>query len=95
MNPSDLLQQALADPASTFNSPGDVLDHPRLSVHQKVEILSRWAYDAAEISVAEEEGMRGGEITDMSAIIQALGQLASPDLQHSAPTKQAGFTTRR
>ncbi|CAG0938839.1 hypothetical protein GPROT2_00410 [Gammaproteobacteria bacterium] len=95
MKPAEKFQQALLDPTAIFRSPGDVLSESSLSADQKAEILSRWAYDAAELAVAEEEGMIGGDAGDMGAIIRALDQLASPDLQHSAPTKHAGFTTRR
>lgn len=102
MNDQDIYQRALSDPASIFDTPEEVVEDPRLSSRQKVEILSRWAYDCAELSVAEEEGMTAAaetdmgwrEGTDMGAVIRALDQLASPDLQRSAPTKHAGFRAR-
>jgi hypothetical protein len=39
-------------PASVFASPEHVLEEAQLSKEQKIEILLRWAYDAAEEAVA-------------------------------------------
>jgi hypothetical protein len=51
------LDRFLLDPGSSFRRPEDVVGDPRLRRQQKIEILCRWAYDAAELAVAEEEGM--------------------------------------
>lgn len=84
-------RRAMIDPAAAFHSPQDVLRDSRLRVREKIEILSRWAYDSAELSVAEEEGMDGGESADMSEVLRALNEIATVDVQRSAPTKQAAF----
>jgi hypothetical protein len=83
--------RALIDPAAAFASPEAVVRDPELSLRNKIEILCRWAYDAAELAVAEEEGMDGGEAPDMSAVLKALDQVTHVDVQHSAPTKHAAF----
>lgn len=88
---SSELDRALIDPAATFGSPDEVIRNAHLPVRQKLEILCRWAYDSAELSVAEEEGMDGGESTDMGAVLKALDQITSVDVQHSGPTKHAAF----
>lgn len=85
------LKRALIDPASLFHSPDEVIGNPKLSRDKKIEILCRWAYDTAELAVAEEEGMGGGESGDMSAVLWALGQIAPIEPHSSAPTKQGGF----
>ncbi|HEV7135376.1 MAG TPA: hypothetical protein VGN43_01985 [Steroidobacteraceae bacterium] len=85
------IERAMVDPAAAFGSPRDVVRDSRLRKHEKIEILSRWAYDSAELSVAEEEGMDGGEATDMSEILKALDEIAIVDVQHCAPTKHAAF----
>ncbi len=85
------LEHALIDPEDSFRSPEDVLNDPRLPVPQKIEILCRWAYDCAELAVAEEEGMGGGKPSDMDAVLKALEQLSVLDTQHAAPTKHGGF----
>jgi len=51
------LRRVLIDPASLFRSPEDVVRNARLSIRKKIEILCSWAYDAAELAVADEEGM--------------------------------------
>lgn len=70
------LARALLDPASFFNTPEDVVRSPEFSRAQKIEILGRWAYDARELSVAEEEGMGGGESTgNLDAVFAALNNI--------------------
>jgi len=86
------ISRALIDPAATFRSPEDVVRDPQLARAEKLEILCRWAYDSAELSVAEEEGMDGGETADMPAILKALDQIAYIDVRHSGPTKHAALS---
>jgi hypothetical protein len=85
------LEQALLDPASVFERPDDVVGHPGLAPKHKIEILRRWAYDATEIAVAEEEGMSGDEVVAIGLIVTALHRLTDGDAnERSAPTKHAG-----
>lgn len=53
----DNLEKAKQDPGSQFTSPHSVVDEKSLSRDEKIDILQRWAYDAREIAVAEEENM--------------------------------------
>jgi hypothetical protein len=52
----------------------------------------RWAYDATELEVAEEEGIGGGQ---SSKLYMAFNELVSItggfDAEHTGPTKHAGF----
>ena len=81
------LERALLDPASSFDAPQDVVQSPDLSRTQKIEILCRWAYDARELAVAEEEGMVGGEPTnDLDAVVAALNNLTGA-LMGSTPRR--------
>ena len=85
------LEKARLDPGSVFSSPEELRDHPGLTREQKIEILRRWAYDASELSVAEEEGMVGGESSHLARILSVLDSLAGGyDVEHSPPTKQEG-----
>lgn len=81
------LECALLDPASSFNAPQDVERSPELSRVQKIEILSRWAYEARELAVAEEEGMGGGGTrNNLDAVAAALNSLVGTvDGEHGAP----------
>lgn len=84
-------EQALLDPAGTFDVPDMVVDDPRLSRAQKIEILRRWQYDANELEVATEEGMGGGEESMVGRVAQALDRLeAGEQGEADAPHKQRG-----
>lgn len=82
------LTEALLNPAAVFATPDEVLRDGRLAHEEKMEILSRWLYDATELSVAEEEGMGGGEPSKLGAVLTALHCLTGGvDAEHAAPTK--------
>lgn len=85
------LEKAFLDPGSMFATPEQLHDYPGLTREQKIEILRRWAYDASELAVAEEEGMVGGEPSHLARIVSALHALTDGyDVEHSPPTKQEG-----
>jgi hypothetical protein len=85
------LEQALLDPTAVFDSPESVLEAGTLTIEQKIEVLRRWAYDAREIAVAEEEGMIADQPSLLHRIQEALIELGfQPDLEHLPPTKQDG-----
>lgn len=91
MLPDPDLEQALLDPSSVFSSPEAVLSATTFTENEKIEILRRWAYDARELAVAEEEGMLGGGPSLLSSIQLALAELGIElDLEHTTPTKQSG-----
>jgi len=84
-------EQAKLDPGSVFSSPEELRDHTGLTLDQKIELLRRWAYDASELAVAEEEGMIGGEPSHLARVLSVLDSLAGGyDVEHSPPTKQEG-----
>ena len=85
------LERALLDPPSVFATPEAVVAHPALSTAEKIEVLQRWAYDAADIAVAVEEGMPGAEEPLLRRINLALRRLAgSLDHEQAGPSKQRG-----
>lgn len=86
------LEELLIDPGASYRSPQDVIDDPRLKRDQRIEILCRWAYDATELAVADEEGMSGGESSDLNQVLDALDSLFPQYCaSQGAPTKHAGF----
>lgn len=85
------MDRALLDPGSVFAAPEDVLGHKGLSRQQKIDLLRRWEYDASEVSVSTEEGMRGDNGDLLQSILRALSELGSRiESEHIAPTKQHG-----
>ncbi|MBZ0071468.1 MAG: hypothetical protein WCY26_10495 [Thiohalobacteraceae bacterium] len=84
--------QALFNPASVFTSPEEVVEHPELTLTEKIRVLRSWEYDAAEIAVAEEEGMQGPDNDLLRRILLALAGLTpGQDVEYVAPTKQHGL----
>lgn len=90
------LEHALLDPAAAFRAPQDVVRSIELSPAQKLEVLCRWACDARELAVAEEEGMPGGSGGgDLDAVAAALNSLVGKlDGEHTAPTKHGAACLR-
>ncbi|MEQ9447494.1 MAG: hypothetical protein RLN70_01145, partial [Rhodospirillaceae bacterium] len=83
------IERALENPGDVFNEPEEVLEYPGLDDQQRAAILSRWAYDVREVSVAAEEGMPGGEASRLRRIHIALRKLGvAPDGEQSPPNKQ-------
>ena len=69
------LENAQLDPGSVFASPEVLCESPGLSREQKIDLLQRWAEDARELDVAEDEGMGGGESSILERILSALESL--------------------
>ena len=69
------LQTMLRDPAGAFGDPRAVLDHPGLARAERLAVLRQWERDARGLSVAEEEGMVGGEQALLSRVRLAIAQL--------------------
>lgn len=53
------LVQAIKDPASVFENPGDILEHDELSPHDKKKILNSWEIDQRILLIAESNTLRG------------------------------------
>jgi hypothetical protein len=68
-------EEALKDPSSVFDAPGDVVDAPGLERAQRIEILKRWDSDARQLMAASDENMAGGEHQQLQAVHEALRSL--------------------
>ena len=87
---------ALIDPAAVFRSPEEVVACEGLTPDQRADVLCRWEYDARELDVAEEEGMRDGESSLLDRIARALDTLGySVERDRPPPTKQEGAGSGR
>jgi hypothetical protein len=83
---------ALTEPTLASAGPEDIVRHPGLTREEKIEVLRSMEYDAAELAVAEEEGMRGPENDQLRRILLALAELTrSSDADSVAPSKQHGL----
>jgi hypothetical protein len=71
------LERALLDPTAVFRVPEQVLLRDDLSREQKAAILRCWVYDARELEIAEDEGMRNGEPDLLDRVLRALDQLSA------------------
>ena len=70
-------EEALKDPASFFDAPGDVVNAAGLDRGQKLEILQRWESDARLLMVASDENMSGGEHQQLQRVQEALRSLGA------------------
>lgn len=89
----DNLEQAKRDPSSQFESPHDVVTDKSLSRDEKIDILRRWAYDAREIAVAEEENMMASANDTHHILLEDIQKCllelnATSDDKDTPPTKQ-------
>jgi len=85
-------QGCVGNPAAHFGTPEILLADGSLTREQKIAALRSWAYDAAEVGVAVEEGMRGGNNDLLQQILLALAALGeNVDIEHVGPSKQHGL----
>jgi hypothetical protein len=90
--PPAWLPEALNDPGSVFAGPEAVAESPDLTREEKVRVLRSWEYDAAELAVAEEEGMQGQPNNLLQRILLALTGLTDDKaVEAVAPSKQHGL----
>jgi hypothetical protein len=66
------LEAALRDPQAFFAEPNEIAAHPRLSRQSKLALLRQWEQRARSLSVAEGEGMAGGEENMLGRVEQAI-----------------------
>jgi len=77
------MKTAILDPAAVFNEPEEIVEHPELSTNQKLQLLRQWERDALNLSVAEGEGMAGGEESRLRRVRHAIDTLEAAGV--SAP----------
>lgn len=69
------IEKAMFDPTTVFRNPDEVLLREDMTREQKIEVLRRWAYDARQLQVAEEENMGGQQPDILDEILCALHAL--------------------
>jgi len=65
-------ETALRDPTAIFSEPNDIVTHPQLSREMKLSLLRQWEQTARSLSVAEAEGMGGGEESKLGRVELAI-----------------------
>ena len=81
------LTTILRDPAAVFRHPAEVLDRPDLTDDERLAILEQWERDARGLSVAEEEGMTGGEESLLARVERAIAALGKRKSAKGPATK--------
>ncbi len=77
------IEKAMLDPTAVFRTPEEVLLREDMTREQKIEVLRRWAYDALQLQVADEENMGGQQPDFLHEILCALQALdAWLDTEH-------------
>ena len=74
---ADDVARALLDPTAVFDEPEQVLRREDLTREQKILILRRWEYDARELEMASDEGMRGETPDILDRVLNALRALGA------------------
>ena len=78
-------EKALQDPTAIFSEPIDVVAHSQLSREMKLALLREWEQAARRLSVAESEGMVGGEESMLGRVESAIqAAVALPKVGRSA-----------
>ena len=65
-------QQLFAIPQQFFRNLNDIVTHPQLSREMKLSLLRQWEQTARSLSVAESEGMGGGEENKLGRVELAI-----------------------
>jgi hypothetical protein len=81
------VKDAIANPTRHFDTPQEVLEDAGLSERDKKKVLDAWEEDARRLSVATEEGMSGGEPSNMAEVAEAKAELGMADDKRPSPTK--------
>jgi hypothetical protein len=85
------IDKALLDPAASFSEPSEIVRNPELSRAIKLRLLEQWEREARALSVAEEEGMTGGEESMLGRVRRAIGSLGGAESDdRPAPSTKHG-----
>ena len=84
------------NPSSSYGNPDEVVNDPKLSRAEKIEILREWHYDAMRLQESAGENMDGGEPDRLHSVSNALLKLGvSPAKENDPKTATASSPIRR
>lgn len=73
------IQKALRNPSQTYPEPEAVLNDDALTLEQKKQVLQQWEQEAIRLQGSEDEGMTGGETSQLDRVKNALDSLNQQD----------------
>lgn len=79
------IESILENPVGYFDKPADVVRDNTLSLDEKKQILDAWEEDARRLAVATEEGMGGGEPSNLAEVADAKVKLGPKGLDSQRP----------
>ena len=93
-----LIQDIMVNPGRFYRAPSDVGRDRRFNDAERLLILDAWERDARALSVAEDEGMTGGERTRLREVAEARAEIekrvpagqSAGQKPHGEPTKYGG-----
>ncbi len=77
-------------PTSLFKTPAEVVSCVDLSRAEKAAVLKQWEIDARLLQVASEEGMTGGEGSQLAEVKKAQKTLGVEDLEEDGAPNKTG-----
>ena len=81
------LEDAMIDPRRVFGTPENVVSNTQIGRSTKIEILCKWRQDEKALSVAENEGMEGGNASLLHRVQKAIDELTEPASGTAKPDK--------
>ncbi|MFO1159504.1 MAG: hypothetical protein U1E60_11745 [Reyranellaceae bacterium] len=82
--------KALTTPTSLFKTPAEVVSCGDLSKDEKTAVLKQWEIDARLLQVASEEGMTGGEGSQLAEVKKAQTSLGVEDFEEDGARNKTG-----
>lgn len=83
MNTGKIVPEKTESPSRHFDKPREVVHDPELTPDAKKEALDSWEEDAQSLQRAEDEGMGGGEPTNLIDVIEAKKAIGAPTIRRT------------
>lgn len=88
------IQRAKLVPTDVFDEPADVVRSDTVDAKDKQKILNQWEVDAQALSRANDEGMTGGEPTDLTRVQEARRKVFRKKLSPAEDRRTSGKPAR-
>jgi hypothetical protein len=89
MDAKEIRPAKTAKPHAHFDDPQQIVADPALSKQDKLEALAMLEQDARLLATATEEGMTGGEQSNLRDVLKAKKALEGPDHAASNPPRDS------